>query len=192
MRSKFHRANYSVLYAFVLVLLTNTIAHAEVIDSTVSKPKPIGSVIRTVREVYFTNDTMPDIFQMETTKAKRIRDVKIRFSIYSKKKIVFEHRWKANEFFDPKDKLSDTIKWLRLERILRVFFSNQNFSISDSEDLATLFSRVRAVDIQPGTGRAKEYEASPHKIFAVYAGREMLYGITWLSSEKKFVILWRN
>jgi hypothetical protein len=170
-------------------------AHSQTIDSTAPKPKPLGAVLRTVREVHFINDlndTIPEIFQIETTKAKKIRDIKVHFAIYKQGRILYSYSWKANDFFDPKDHLSDTIKWLRLGRIMRVFFSDQNFSLSDSEKLSSLFSRVQSVDIVPGTDEAKEYEASSHNIFAVYAGRETLYGVTWLASKKKFVTLWRN
>jgi hypothetical protein len=145
-----------------------------------------------VREVHFTKDTIPEIFQIETTKAKKARDVKVHFSVYKKNKMLYGHSWKANDFFDPKDRLSDTIKWLRLQHILRVFFSDQNFTLSTNENLAGIFSRVQPADIHPGSDEANEYESSPHNIFAVYAGRETLYGITWLQSKRKFVTLWHN
>jgi len=162
------------------------------VDSTHPKPKPIGTVLRTVREMDMTNDSIPEILQIETTKAKRVRDVRIRFAIYSGQKILYQKKWKADDFFDAKDHLSDTLKWLRLQRIMRVFFSDQNFSLSDSESLESLFGRVHQADIIPGSDDAKEFGSTSHKIFSVYAGRDMLYGITWLASKKKFVILWRN
>ncbi|MDP4230447.1 MAG: hypothetical protein Q8916_08610 [Bacteroidota bacterium] len=157
-----------------------------------SRPKPIGSVIRTVREIDMTNDTVPEVLQVETTRAKRFRDIKVRFGIYRGKKNVYSYSWKADDFFDKIDKLPDTIKWFRLQRIMRGFFSNQNFSSSDSEDLSSLFGRLRAADIKPGTDEAREFTSAPHKIFSVYAGRDMLFGITWLDSKKRFVTLWRN
>ena len=179
-------------YVFLLIVVCNSQAFAQFADTAAPKPKPIGSVLRTVREIDMTNDTIPEVLQIETTKAKRIRDIKVRFAIYSKGKVLYSHAWKANDFFDPIDKLSDTIKWFRLQRIMRVFFSNQNFSVSDSENIASLFERVHPVDIKPGSDEAKEFSETSHKIFSVYAGRDMLYGITWLESKKKFVTLWRN
>ena len=179
-------------YIILLIVFCSSPLFAQFADSSAPKQKSIGAILRTVREIDMTNDTIPEILQIETTKAKRVRDIKIHFAIYSKMKVLYSHSWKANDFFDPKDKLSDTIKWFRLQRIMRVFFSNQNFSISDSEDIMSLFERVHPVDIKPGSDEAREYAGSSHKIFSVYAGRDMLYGITWLASKKKFVTLWRN
>ncbi len=177
---------------YLLMLFFSSQAFAQFADTTAPKLKPIGAVLRTVREIDMTNDTIPEILQIETTKAKRMRDIKVRFSIYSKSKILYSHLWKANDFFDPKDNLTDTIKWFRLQRIMRVFFSNQNFSMSDSESIESLFERVHPVDVKPGSAVAKEISEYNHKIFSVYAGRDMLYGITWIDSKKKFVRLWRN
>lgn len=181
-----------MLFSTISVCFFTSFAFAQFLDSTAPKPKPIGAVLRTVREIDMTNDTIPEILQIETIKAKRVRDIKIRFAIYNKGKVLYSHLWKAADFFDPKDKLSDTVKWFRLQRIMRVFFSNQNFSSSDSESLTSLFERVHPVDISPDSDEAKEFSASSHKIFSVYAGRDMLYGITWLDTKKKFVTLWRN
>jgi hypothetical protein len=174
-------------------LLSSNALYAQFRDSTEPPPKPIGSVLRTVREIDMTNDTIPEIMQIETTKAKRLRDSKIRFAIYSDaKSLLYEHSWKVNDFFDPKDHLPDTIKWFRLQRIMRTFFSNQNFSVCDSEAFSSLFTRVRAADIKLGTLEEQEFIATPHKVFSVFAGRNDLYGITWLDSKKKFVTLWHN
>lgn len=178
---------------FLLVCLwAPSATFAQSADTTAPKPKPIGAVLRTVREIDMTNDTIPEILQIETTKAKKIRDVKVRFAIYKGKKILYYHSWKANDFFDSKDHLSDTIKWFRLQRIMRGFFSDQNFSASDSENITSIFERVHLDDIKPGSDEAKEFNATNHKIFSVYAGRDELFGITWLASKKKFVTLWRN
>lgn len=165
---------------------------AQFADTAFVKPKPVGAVLRTVREIDMTNDTIPETLQIETTKAKRIRNIAVHFAVYSGKKVLYSHSWKADDFFDAKDRLSDTIKWFRLQRIMRGFFSNQNFTSSDSEDIASICKRLRCVDITSGSQEEKEYTASLHKIFSVYAGRDMLYGITWLGSKKKFVTLWRN
>src|ERR1700704_3273578 len=101
--------------------------YGQAIVAAPSKPRPIGSVLRTVREMDMTNDSIPVILQIETTKAKKVRDINIRFAIYSGRKVLYQRNWKADDFFDPKDHLSDTLKWFRLQRIMRVFFSDQNF-----------------------------------------------------------------
>lgn len=177
---------------FLFFFFFSVPAFSQIADTTAPKPKPIGSVLRTVREIDMTNDTIPEILQIETTKGKKIRDVKVRFGIYRGSKLLYNHSWKANDFFDSKDHLSDTIKWFRLQRIMRGFLSDQNFSISDSEDITSLFERVHPVEIKSGSDEAKEFSAASHKIFSVYAGRDELFGITWLDSKKKFLVLWRN
>ena len=190
------RSFATIITAYFLLfflLSSNLYAQFSFPDSTVPPSKPIGSVLRTVREIDMTNDTIPEIMQIESTKAKRLRDSKIRFTIYShEKKLLYAHTWKANDFFDPKDRLPDTVKWFRLQRILRVFFSNQNFSLCDSDCYSSLFNRVQSVDIKLGTLEEQEFVTIPHKVFSVYAGRDDLFGITWLDSRKKFVTLWHN
>jgi hypothetical protein len=178
------------IVASVFLLCSSAIAQYN--DSTQPKSKPIGAVLRTVRNIDMTNDSIPEVLQIETTKAKKIHDIKVRFAIYSGKKILYQRFWKADDYFDRKDGLSDTLKWFRLQRIMRVFFSDQNFTLSDNENLQSIFERVREADIIPGSDEAREFGASSHKIFSVYGGRDMLYGITWLDSKKKFVTLWRN
>ncbi|MEP7235392.1 MAG: hypothetical protein ABI778_08865 [Ignavibacteriota bacterium] len=165
---------------------------AQTADSIAPKPKLLGSVLRTVRTIDMTNDTIAETLQIETTKAKRIKDVKVRFGIYQGNKKMYEYSWRADDFFDPKDKLPDTLKWLRLQRIIRVFFSDQNFSDSNRESLDDIFERVRPVDILGQSPEALEFQQTPHKVFSVYAGRDLLLGITWLESKKKFLTLWRN
>jgi hypothetical protein len=182
-----------VITSVALFFLGINSLYAQFRDSTEPPPKPIGSVLRTVREIDMTNDTIPEIMQIETTKAKRLRDCKVRFAIYSAAKLLlYEHSWKVNDFFDPKDHLSDTIKWYRLQRIMRTFFSNQNFFICDTDCYSSLFIRGQSVDIKLGTLEEQEFVGTPHKVFSVYGGRDNLYGITWLDSKKKFVTLWHN
>ncbi len=182
----------NTIIAFIIIFCATSEVFSQTADTSVPKPKPIGAILRTVRQIDMTNDTIPEILQIETTKAKRVRDIKVRFAIYSGRKMLYLNIWKADNFFDPKDHLSDTIKWFRLQRIMKVFFSNQNFSLSDSEDMTSLFERVHTMDIIPGSEEAKEYASSSHKIFSVYGGRDLLYGIIWLDSKKDFVTLWRN
>jgi hypothetical protein len=184
--------NWKIIFILLATFISPIILHAEIIDSTAPKPKPIGSVLRTVRQIDMTNDTIPETLQIETMKGKRLGKNKVRFSIYGGKKLLYEHSWKVDDFFDPRDKLSDTIKWFRLQRILRVFFSNQNFSMSDSEGIALLPAPDRPGEIRSGSEEEKEFLSSPHKIFSIFAGRDDLYAITWLQSKKKFVIVWRS
>ncbi|HET9136475.1 MAG TPA: hypothetical protein VFO76_07555 [Candidatus Kapabacteria bacterium] len=155
--------------------------------------KPFGSVIRTVREVEMTGDTTAEILQIETTKSKLFNKILVRFGIYSKAgKPLYRDEWKASSYFDPIDQLPDTIKWRRLERILRNYFVNRNFLMDSDETLKAIFERAQPVDIKLESAEAKEFTATPHKIYSVFAGRDELYGLTWLDSKKRFVKVWKN
>ncbi|MEI8133866.1 MAG: hypothetical protein WCH46_02165 [bacterium] len=169
-----------------------SIVQMSAIDSIVAKPKLFGSVLRTVREVHFTGDSIPEIFQVETSKAKKLSDIHVRFGVYRQGKLIYQKKWKADDFFDPADKWDKTVKWRFLQHVLKVFFSDQNFTPANSESFESLFSRVQPVDIIPNSALAKEIESSNRLIFALYAGRENLVGITWLASQNKIVTLWRN
>ncbi len=175
----------------VLCVVSCSVSFAQVADSVPPEPK-LGSVVRTVREMDVTGDTVQEILQVETTKAKTIGKIDVRFGIYKEKKLIYSHTWKANQYFDPKDKLPDSVKWRRLRRQITYFFSNQNFSSSVDEDLTSLLERLKPGDIKLGTSEAQELAATPHKIIAIYAGRDDLYGLTYIESKKKFLKVWRN
>ncbi len=174
-------------------LLFSIVSTFSTVDTLpVSLEKPIGSVLRTVREMEMTGDTTKEVLQIETTKAKSLDKIIVKFGIYINGKNVFQDQWKASTYFDKRDKWSDTTKWKHLTRILRGFFVNQNFTMSGDEDLQTILERTEAAEIQVRTPEAKEFDSSPHKIFSVYGGRNHLYGLTWLQSMKKFVKVWKN
>lgn len=172
-------------------IIFSSLLHAQTPDSVIREPK-LGTVLRTVREMEMTGDTAKEILQIETTKAKNFGKIGIRFSIYKEKKLIYTDSWKANAYFDPKDKLPDSIKWKRLRRIITYFFSNQNFSSSADESLHDLLERLKPGDIKLDSHEAEELAALPHTIIAVYAGRDNLYGLTYIGSKKKFLKVWRN
>ena len=176
-----------------LALLCSIVSTFSTVD-TLPAPveKPIGSVLRTVREMEMTGDTTKEVLQIETTKAKRFDKILVRFGIYINGKNVFQDQWKASTYFDPRDKWSDTTKWKHLTRILRGFFVNQNFTMSGDENLHAILERAEVADIHLNTREAKEFDFSPHKLFSVYGGRNHLYALTWLESKKKFVKVWKN
>jgi hypothetical protein len=177
----------------VIPLLTlASFSFAQKADTTVEKEPRLGSVLRTVRPIDMTNDTVNEILQVETTKSKKIDGIKVRFGIWQGNRRIYSDEWKAKDYFDVKDKLPDSVKWRRLRRIITYFFSNQNFTKSEDESLASMLERLQAVDLKPGTPEAEEFSSSSHKIFSVYAGRDYLYGISFLSSKQKFVRVWRN
>ncbi len=156
--------------------------------------KPFGAVLRTVREYDMAGDTLhPYILQVETNKAKRFDKIVVSFGIYTKTgKKVFSDSWKAASYFEKRDTLSDTIKWLRLQRILRGFFVNQNFIKSGEQPLDSIIEGAAPGEIKPGSKEAQEFDASPHTVFSVYGGRNKLYALTWLRSQQRFVIVWRS
>lgn len=176
-----------------LVLIT---AHSFALqsDSSIfSRHKPFGSVLRTVRDsVRMTDDSSYQTLQIETTKSRRFDKINVRFGIYQHGKRLFSDRWNASTYFDKKDRLPDSVKWHQLEYLLKVFFINQNFTMSGDDSLKDIIERAHSADIRLGSDDAREFEASPHKIFSVYGGRDHLYALTWLSSKKKFMKVWKN
>ena len=183
--------NIFIVIAVIVVIFTGSLSAQYAKDTTLEE-KPIGSMLRTVRQIDMTNDSIPEIMQIETSKAKHVRDIYIHFSIHSGKNILYSTSWKADDYFDPKDNLSDTVKWFRLQHIMHVFFSDQNFSSSEKEKVSALVARTREADIPPESEEGGEFDGTPHKTFAVYGGRDKLFGLTWLDSKKKFVTLWQN
>jgi hypothetical protein len=182
-----------MLHLVFALLATVHIAQPESDSSIFSRHKPFGSVLRTVRDsVRLKDDSSYQTLQIETTKSKKIGQIKVRFGIYEHGKRLFADEWPATTYFDKKDDLPDSVKWRMLEYIVKVFFINQNFTVSADDSLDTIFERARPGDIAPGSPEAQEYEASPHTLFSVYGGRDHLYALTWLASKKKFLKVWKN
>lgn len=179
------------IYFLFLAFFLSSLVRAQTPDSVIREPK-IGAVLRTVRERDVAGDSAKEILQVETTKGKKFDAIRVRFSIYKDKKPVYTDSWKASGYFDPKDKLPDSIKWKRLRRIITYFFSNQNFTPSAEENLSSMLERLKPGDIKLASPEADELASSPHTIFAVYAGRDNLYGLTYIESKKKFLKVWRN
>ncbi len=177
---------------FVLFLLLPAAGFAQDFVDTVVKEPKLGSVLRTVRPYDIFGDTTKEVLQVETSKAKRVDDIVVKFGVYSGRKLIYSDKWKAKEYFDKKDALPDSVKWRRLRRIMTYFFSNQNFTSSSDSTIVESLALLERVDIKAGSSEEKEFLATPHTIFSVYAGRDKLYGITYLDSKKKFVTLWRN
>jgi hypothetical protein len=162
-------------------------------DSTKVVDKPFGAVLRTVREMEMTGDSTNEVLQIETTKSKVFNTILVRFGIYTKKGVpLYRDAWGASAYFDPVDPIPDTIKWRRLERIFRSYFVNRNFTTDSDETLTAIFERAQPVDIRLDSPEAKEFTATPHKVFSVFGGRDNLYGLTWLESKKRFVKVWKN
>lgn len=186
----------------VLVLLVSTLCFgADPVvgeaDTLFDEPS-IGSALKISREIDITNDSVPEILRIETTKAATFGDVKVRLSIYSKGKRIYNDEWRADDYFEERDSINDTVKWWRLQKILSVYFANENFLSSDDprapgyQNLDQLFADVHPADIAPGSPEAEEFIAKPHRVFHIYAGRDNLYALTYIGSKKNFLKLWRN
>jgi hypothetical protein len=178
-----------------LLLLQGSV-HANTAPDSVSifeRHKPFGVVLRTVRDsVHMIDDTSYQTLQVETTASKRFSKIMVRFGVYQHGKRLFFDQWPAESYFEARDKLADTVKWRRLEYLMKTFFINQNFTSSGDEPLDSVLARTAAAEIAPASAQAREFDASPHRIFSVYGGRDHLYAITWLESKRRFVKVWKN
>jgi hypothetical protein len=182
-----------MLHILSVIFIAANMLSPQADSSIFSRHKQFGSVLRTVRDsVQLKDDSSYQTLQIETIRSTRFSKIKVRFGIYEQGKRLFGDEWAAESYFDKKDHLSDTIKWRRLEYLVKVFFINQNFTMSGEDSLAAIFDRARPAEIKAGSIEAKEFESSPHRIFSVFGGRDHLYALTWLASKKKFVKVWKN
>ena len=81
-----------------------------------------GAPLSIQREIDVTNDTIPEVLRIETTRAKRFEDIKVKLVIYSKGKAIYSDEWKAEDYFEARDTTSNAEKWYRLQRILNDYF----------------------------------------------------------------------
>jgi hypothetical protein len=185
-----------VLILAALVLCSHaTFALTDPVDE---QDQEFGTALKITREIDVTNDSVPEVLRIETTKATRFEDIKVKLSIYSNGKRIYSDEWKAEDYFEARDTTSIVEKWYRLQRILNDYFANENFATNaDStadlySDLNVLFRNVRPADIPPDSPEANEFLSAPHRVVHVYAGRDNLYALTYLGSKKNFLKLWRN
>jgi hypothetical protein len=180
------------LLAFLLLLSPQQRPATDSV-SVFARHKPFGSVLRTVRDsVHLKDDSTYQTLQIETTKSKTFNKIIVRFGIYQDGKPIFTDQWKASDYFAARDHLHDTIKWSRLEYLMKTFFINRNFQLNTRETLSQILDHLEPADIRPKSKEEDEFNASAHTIFAVYGGGDRMYGLTWLKSKGKFVRIWRN
>ena len=148
--------------------------------------------VATQRELDLTNDGKPEMLRLDGKIAKNIDDTRLRFTIKSGKKTLFEDSWPAGGYFDTIDHLSDSAKRYRLRRIVTVFLANENFLVIDSNDFNGLFERVSVADIKPHSAEATALFQEPHVMFSIFRSRDYWYGLIWDPKKKKFVRAWRN
>jgi hypothetical protein len=119
-----------LVYIFVLVLSSGyCVARPDTDDDE----QEFGSSLKIMREIDVTNDSVPEVLRIETTSAKRFEDIKVKLTITSGGKRIYNDEWKADDYFDARDTTKDVEKWYRLQRILNDYFANENFpSTADS------------------------------------------------------------
>ena len=186
------------LLLFATLVLYSQAAFALTLDPIDEDQEEFGAPLKIMREIDVTNDSIPEILRIETNKAARFEDIKVKLTIYAKDKRIYTDEWKAEDYFEARDTTSNKEKWYRLQRILNDYFANENFATNaDStadlyRDLDLLFRNVRAADISVGSPEASEFLGAPHRVVHIYAGRDNLYALTYLNSKKDFLKLWRN
>ena len=144
------------------------------------------------RSIDLTNDGKPEILRLSGKIEPDPSNTVLTFTIKQGKKLLFSDSWKAADYFDPIDHLTDTAKLRRLHRYVTVAFANENFTLMDSSEYAKVLSDRSPGEIAPGSAEARELIEQPRVMFNVFAGLDRLYGMAWLPKEKRFVKVWQN
>ena len=149
--------------------------------------------LATQRAIDLTNDGKPEMLRLEGyVDKKHIEDTKLKFTIKSGAKVLFEDSWTARGSFDPIDHLSDSIMLKRLREIVTVFFANENFVVLDSSGFIDAISRGRTADLRVGSPEAIALFTEPRVMYSAFHSRDYWYGLVWDPARKKFVRAWRN
>jgi hypothetical protein len=145
------------------------------------------------RQIDLTNDGKPEILRLAgSVNLADPAATMLTLTIRHGGKTLYSDTWKAGDYFDPIDHLSDTAMLRRLHRYVTVVFANENFTVLDSSGYDKVLADRSAAEIQPGSPQSKELIAKPRVMFNVFAGLDRLYGISWLPSKKRFVKVWEN
>ena len=148
--------------------------------------------LATQRSIDLTNDGIPEVLRLDCHVPKNIDDTKLFFTIKSGKKLLFEDSWYARGYFDTIDHLNDSVKLHRLKILITVFFANENFEITDSNDFNEMLKSVMPAEIKPHSPEAIELFSEPRVMYSVYHSRDYWYGLIWDPKKEKFVKVWRN
>ena len=146
----------------------------------------------TMRTVDLTGDGVPETLRLSGKVNKDVMKVKLEFTITSGKKTLFKDKWSAAGYFEERDTLSEFTRTARLQRIVTVFFANENFSVMDSANFPKLMANVSVADIVPASLHAQEIFRHPKIMYSVFHSRELWYGIVWDEKKGKFVKAWTN
>jgi len=162
-------------------------------DSIKTKvPLKRPAMLASMREMELTGDSTPEVLRIEGKVVPKTDQIVLRLTVKQGKKIVFSDSWKAAGYFDPIDSLTEDRKFARLQRIVNYFFTNENFTWTDSLQLTRLIRNTGEADVKLGSMECDELGACTRTMYNVYVSRDYWYGLIWLPSQKKFVRAWRN
>jgi hypothetical protein len=146
----------------------------------------------TMRTFDLTGDGKPETLRLEGKAKKNVHKVDLTFTISSGKKILYKHKWSAAGYFEDRDTLSEFTRMARLQRIVTVFFANENFSVLDSVNFHKLLQNVSVAEIEPASLHAQEVFQHPKIMYSVFHSRDLWYGLVWDEKRGKFIKAWTN
>jgi hypothetical protein len=147
----------------------------------------------TYREIDLTNDGKPESLRLFGKVQPDLDKISFDFTVRSAGgKLLYSDSWLAGGYFDPADKLTDSVKLKRLRRIVLVFLANENFVVLDSAKLNRLLAETTPADVIIDSKVARELQSGDRVMYSVFGGRDNFYGLVWLPSKKRFVKAWQN
>lgn len=148
--------------------------------------------LATMREIDLTNDGKPEILRLSGKVVPNTDNIKLEFTIRSGKKVMYKDNWTAKGYFDESDELAESLKFMRLRRIVTVFFANENFSVLDSAKFKLLLENGTPAELVLNSPQSEELFSADRVMYSVFASRDNFYGLVWLPSKKKFIKAWSN
>lgn len=144
------------------------------------------------RELDLTNDGKPEVLRLSGKLLPDPGKSLLTFTIKQGKKTLYSDSWKADEYFDTIDHLTDTAKLRRLHRYVTIAFANENFTMLDSSEYRKVLEVRSPGEVTPDSPEIGELVSKPRPMFNVFAGIDRMYGLAWLPKEKRFVKVWQN
>jgi hypothetical protein len=144
------------------------------------------------RSIDLTNDGKPEVLRLSGKLLGELGKSLLTFTIKQGRKSLFHDSWIVDDYFDTIDHLSDTAKLRRLHRYVTVAFANENFSMLDSAAYGQLLQDRSPGEVPPGSMEVRALLSQPRPMYNVFAGLNRMYGLAWLSKEKRFVKVWQN
>lgn len=168
----------------------DSLVRYEMLSRKPEEPRP--KQLATMREIDLTNDSVPEVLRIDGKVIPETDKIQFEFTIKQKSKVIYRDKWTAGGYFDPADKLNDSIRFSRLRRIITVFFANENFLVLDSGKYAKLLAESSPAEVVVNSPESSELLSGDRVMYSVFAGRDNFYGLIWLPSKKRFVKAWQN